>query len=79
MLIELYQPVAAHTAGIIFASSGYILWAALGKLLTGHSGLFFLDPELMGEQWEAVFAAIVAWLTLAPGSKLIKPATLVHD
>ncbi|KAJ1334199.1 hypothetical protein MN608_04205 [Microdochium nivale] len=61
------SPVAAHTAGIIFASSGYILWAAFGKLLTGHSGLFFFDPELMGEQWEAVFAAIVAWLTLAPG------------
>ncbi|KXJ91680.1 hypothetical protein Micbo1qcDRAFT_203740 [Microdochium bolleyi] len=61
------SPVAAHTAGIIFASAGYLAWAYFGKLLTGHSGLFFLDPDLMGEQWEAVIAASIAWLTLAPG------------
>ncbi|KAH7039637.1 uncharacterized protein B0I36DRAFT_357039 [Microdochium trichocladiopsis] len=61
------SPVAAHSAGIIFASGVYIAWAAFGKLLTGHSGLFFFDPDLMGQQWEAVIAASVAWLTLAPG------------
>ncbi|KAK8063536.1 hypothetical protein PG996_008188 [Apiospora saccharicola] len=39
----------------------------LGKLVTGHAGLFFLDPELMGNVHGAALAASVLFVTLAPG------------
>lgn len=67
----MYQPVPGHVAGIMFASGAYLLWAFLGKLITGHSGLFFLDPELIGNVKEATVAASFAFVTLSPGSELI--------
>ncbi|KAK8096734.1 hypothetical protein PG999_012678 [Apiospora kogelbergensis] len=39
----------------------------LGKLVTGHAGLFFLDPELMGDVHGAALAASILFVTLAPG------------
>ncbi|KAK8029889.1 hypothetical protein PG993_011180 [Apiospora rasikravindrae] len=39
----------------------------LGKLVTGHAGLFFLDPELMGDAHGAALAASVLFVSLAPG------------
>ncbi|KAH8649826.1 hypothetical protein BX600DRAFT_554302 [Xylariales sp. PMI_506] len=59
--------VAAHVVGIMFASGMYLTWAGLGRLLTGHSGLFFLDPELMGDVSEATIAASIAFISLSPG------------
>lgn len=64
------KPVAGHTAGVMFASAAYLAWAIVGKLATGHAGLFFLDPDLMGQQYEAVIAACVAFVTLTPGSRV---------
>jgi hypothetical protein len=61
----------------MFARGAYLLWAFLGKLLTGHSGLFFLDPELIGNVKEAIVAAGFAFVTLSPGSKLIIPNYLI--
>ncbi|KAH9990265.1 hypothetical protein F4779DRAFT_623848 [Xylariaceae sp. FL0662B] len=60
-------PVAAHVAGVMFASGAYLAWAGIGKLATGHSGLFFLDPDLMSNIPGAVIAACIAFITVSPG------------
>jgi len=59
-------PVAGHVLGIIASSIAYLAWAGLGRLLTGHAGLFFLDPELMGTEAAPVVAG-VAFAIFAPG------------
>ncbi|KAI1841110.1 hypothetical protein JX266_012703 [Neoarthrinium moseri] len=65
--IRRQTPVASHVAGMMFASGTYLAWAGLGKLATGHSGLFFLDPSLMGDVKEATVAASLAFISLSPG------------
>ncbi|KAI1774888.1 hypothetical protein F4818DRAFT_54964 [Hypoxylon cercidicola] len=65
--IRRQTPVAAHTVGVMFCSGAYLAWAGIGKLLTGHSGLFFLDPELMSDMPEAIIAACIAFVALSPG------------
>ncbi|KAI1488631.1 hypothetical protein F5X96DRAFT_644688 [Biscogniauxia mediterranea] len=65
--IRRQTPVAAHTAGVMCLSGAYLAWAGIGKLLTGHAGLFFLDPKLMGDIPEATIAACIAFIALSPG------------
>ncbi|KAI1504491.1 hypothetical protein F5X99DRAFT_16548 [Biscogniauxia marginata] len=65
--IRRQTPVAAHTAGVMSLSGAYLAWAGIGKLLTGHAGLFFLDPKLMGDVPEATIAACIAFISLSPG------------
>ncbi|KAI1074047.1 hypothetical protein F5B20DRAFT_574375 [Whalleya microplaca] len=60
-------PVAGHVAGVMFSSGLYLAWAGIGKLATGHSGLFFLDPDLMSNFPGAVIAACIAFVSLSPG------------
>ncbi|KAI4592288.1 hypothetical protein KJ359_011347 [Pestalotiopsis sp. 9143b] len=60
-------PVAGHVAGVVLASGVYLAWAGIGRLLTGHSGLFFLDPAKMGNMPEATVAASMAFITSTPG------------
>jgi hypothetical protein len=57
--------------GMMFASGVYLAWAGIGRLLTGHSGLFFLDPALMGDVKGATIAASFAFISLTPGSELV--------
>ncbi|KAK8079009.1 hypothetical protein PG994_002816 [Apiospora phragmitis] len=57
--IRRQTPIVGHVAGTALAS--------LGKLVTGHAGLFFLDPDLMGDTHGAAFAASFLFVTLAPG------------
>lgn len=52
------------------ASVAYLLWAGLGKLLTGHAGLFFIDAELMGDVKGATVAAGMVFVLLSKGGKL---------
>jgi hypothetical protein len=47
----------------------YLAWAGLGKLATGHAGLFFLDPELMGGVKEATIAASLLFVAFSSGSR----------
>ncbi|ORY57448.1 uncharacterized protein BCR38DRAFT_478213 [Pseudomassariella vexata] len=63
-------PVAGHVAWTMFASALYLAWAGLGRLLTGHAGLFFLDPDLVDGLRGVTAAASLAFITLAPGGKL---------
>ncbi|KAI2611937.1 hypothetical protein GGR54DRAFT_643178 [Hypoxylon sp. NC1633] len=65
--IRRQTPVTSHTIGVMFCSGAYLAWEGFGKLLTGHSGLFFLDPELMSETPEAIIAACIAFIALSPG------------
>ncbi|KAI1767810.1 hypothetical protein GGR53DRAFT_525864 [Hypoxylon sp. FL1150] len=65
--IRRQSPVAAHTAGVMFCSGAYLAWAGIGKLATGHSGLFFLDPDLMKDMPEAIIASCIAFIALSPG------------
>ncbi|OTB01654.1 hypothetical protein M426DRAFT_212186 [Hypoxylon sp. CI-4A] len=65
--IRRQTPVTAHTVGVMFCSGAYLAWAGIGKLLTGHSGLFFLDPDLMTEMPEAIIAACIAFIAVTPG------------
>ncbi|KAI0018457.1 hypothetical protein F4780DRAFT_516941 [Xylariomycetidae sp. FL0641] len=60
-------PVAGHIVGVMMMSALYLAWAALGKMVTGHAGLFFLDPKLMGDVPMAVVAACFAFVTMSPG------------
>lgn len=61
--------MTGHTVGVMFCSGAYLAWAGIGKLVTGHSGLFFLDPELMSDMPEAIIAASIAFIALSPGCK----------
>ncbi|KAI1401317.1 hypothetical protein F4819DRAFT_486702 [Hypoxylon fuscum] len=65
--IRRQTPVTAHTIGVMICSGAYLAWAGLGKLLTGHSGLFFLDPDLMSDVPESIIAACIAFVALGPG------------
>ncbi|KAK9769667.1 hypothetical protein SCAR479_13666 [Seiridium cardinale] len=65
--IRRQTPVAGHVASVILASGAYLAWAGIGRLLTGHAGLFFLDPAELGNVEEATIAASLAFLALTPG------------
>ncbi|KAI0160878.1 hypothetical protein GGR52DRAFT_150305 [Hypoxylon sp. FL1284] len=65
--IRRQTPVVGHTFGVMLCSGAYLVWDAIGKLATGHSGLFFLDPALMGDVPETVAATCVAFVALSPG------------
>ncbi|KAL7628475.1 hypothetical protein AAE478_002678 [Parahypoxylon ruwenzoriense] len=45
--------------------------SAIGKLATGHSGLFFLDPDLMGDMPEAIIAGYLLFVAVSPGGRYI--------
>ncbi|KAI0834371.1 hypothetical protein F5Y06DRAFT_306807 [Hypoxylon sp. FL0890] len=59
--------VTGHTAGVMASSGAYLAWAALGKLITGHSGVFFLDPDLMAGAPESIIAACIIFVAVSPG------------
>ncbi|KAI1467690.1 uncharacterized protein F4812DRAFT_405236 [Daldinia caldariorum] len=59
--------VVGHAAGVMFCSGAYLLWAEIGKLATGHSGLFFLDPDIIKDMPQAIIAAGVAFIAMSPG------------
>ncbi|KAI8623668.1 hypothetical protein F5Y19DRAFT_492048 [Xylariaceae sp. FL1651] len=65
--IRRQTPVAGHVGSVIAASCGYLAWAGIGKLLTDHWGLFFLDPKLMGNVTGAAVAAAAAFVLVSPG------------
>ncbi|KAI1382965.1 uncharacterized protein F4822DRAFT_434893 [Hypoxylon trugodes] len=65
--IRRQTPVTAHAVGVMFASGAYLAWAGLGKIATGHSGIFFLDPELMKDAPESIIAACIAFVAMTPG------------
>ncbi|KAI0803939.1 hypothetical protein GGR55DRAFT_682078 [Xylaria sp. FL0064] len=64
--IRRQRPVLGHVAGTMVASGLYLAWAGIGKLATGHWGLFFLDPELMGNSTGASTAAAAGFIAVAP-------------
>ncbi|OTA84882.1 hypothetical protein M434DRAFT_377316 [Hypoxylon sp. CO27-5] len=59
--------ITGHIAAVMLCSGAYLLWAALGKLITGHSGLFFLDPDLMGETPVPIITGSILFIALSPG------------
>ncbi|KAI0380553.1 hypothetical protein F5Y04DRAFT_256941 [Hypomontagnella monticulosa] len=65
--IRRQTPVTGHIVGVMFCSAAYLAWAGVGKLLTGHAGLFFLDPDLMNDMPEAVIAACIIFIGVSPG------------
>ncbi|KAI1090959.1 hypothetical protein F5B19DRAFT_503483 [Rostrohypoxylon terebratum] len=65
--IRRQTPVTTHLAGAVCCSGAYLCWAGLGKLLTGHSGLFFLDPDIMVGMPEAILAACVTFIAISLG------------
>ncbi|KAI1134015.1 hypothetical protein F5Y05DRAFT_417679 [Hypoxylon sp. FL0543] len=65
--IRRQTPVAVHIAGVMVSSAAYLAWAGLGKLITGHAGVFFLDPELMRGAPESIIAACIAFVGVSPG------------
>ncbi|KAI3331618.1 hypothetical protein HD806DRAFT_546025 [Xylariaceae sp. AK1471] len=64
--IRRQNPVAGHVVGTMVASGLYLAWAGIGKLTTGHWGLFFLDPKLMGNDPAAAVTAAVAFILVSP-------------
>ncbi|RYP57213.1 hypothetical protein DL769_009625 [Monosporascus sp. CRB-8-3] len=60
-------PVASHIGGVMLACALYLAWAWIGHRLPGHAGIFFLDPDRMSGQMEAVIAACIAFISLSPG------------
>ncbi|KAI0110268.1 hypothetical protein F4814DRAFT_397467 [Daldinia grandis] len=65
--IRRQTPVTGHAIGVMFCSGLYLLWSGLGKYLTGHSGLFFLDPDIIKDMPEAIIAAYIAFIAISPG------------
>ncbi|KAI1326433.1 hypothetical protein F5Y16DRAFT_410840 [Xylariaceae sp. FL0255] len=66
--IKRQTPVTAHVGGIMGVTTLYICWAVLGKLLTDHAGLFFLDPKLMGGSVAAAIASAIGLITASAGT-----------
>ncbi|KAI3341859.1 hypothetical protein F4824DRAFT_265514 [Ustulina deusta] len=64
--IRRQSPVVGHVAGTLVASGLYLAWAGIGKLATGHWGLFFLDPKLMGDSTGAAVAAAAGFTVASP-------------
>ncbi|KAI1816921.1 hypothetical protein GGS20DRAFT_133081 [Poronia punctata] len=64
--IRRQTPVVWHVIGTIVASGLYIAWAGLGKAASGHWGLFFLDPKLMGNSTGAAVASAIAFIVVSP-------------
>ncbi|KAI1655175.1 hypothetical protein F4813DRAFT_183714 [Daldinia decipiens] len=64
--IRRQTPIICHAIGVTFCSGAYLAWSGFGKLVTGHSGLFFLDPEII-EVPEAIIAACIAFVAISPG------------
>ncbi|KAI1201675.1 hypothetical protein F5X97DRAFT_320074 [Nemania serpens] len=64
--IRRQSPAVGHVAGSLVASGLYLAWAGLGKLATDHWGLFFLDPQLMGDSTGAAVAAGVGFVVVSP-------------
>ncbi|KAJ2977346.1 hypothetical protein NUW58_g7838 [Xylaria curta] len=64
--IRRQSPVVGHVIGTLVAGGLYLAWAGIGKLATNHWGLFFLDPELMGNSTGAAVAAAGGFLLAAP-------------
>ncbi|RYO82006.1 hypothetical protein DL766_007270 [Monosporascus sp. MC13-8B] len=60
-------PVAGHIGGVMLASALYLAWAWIGQRLTGYAGIFFLDPDEMSGEMEAVIAACIAFISHSPG------------
>jgi hypothetical protein len=73
VLIHTLQPVTAHMIGVMLVTSLYLVWAGLGKIATGHAGLFFVDPGLMKGELPGVIAACVAFVTLSVGCEFSSP------
>ncbi|KAI1205237.1 uncharacterized protein F4807DRAFT_443984 [Annulohypoxylon truncatum] len=65
--IRRQTPITAHIAGVMFCSGAYLGWAGLGKVITGHSGLFFLDPDIMKEMPGAIIATCIVFISVSPG------------
>ncbi|KAI0850659.1 hypothetical protein F5Y00DRAFT_260533 [Daldinia vernicosa] len=65
--IRRQTPVTGHAIGVMFCSGAYLGWSALGKYYTGHSGLFFLDPDIIKDMPEAIIAAHIAFIAISPG------------
>ncbi|RYP16807.1 hypothetical protein DL765_004920 [Monosporascus sp. GIB2] len=60
-------PVAGHIGGVMLASALYLAWVWIGQRLTGYAGIFFLDPDEMSGQVEAIIAACIAFISLSQG------------
>ncbi|RYP39423.1 hypothetical protein DL768_010717 [Monosporascus sp. mg162] len=61
------SPVAGHIGVVMLACALYLAWALIGQRLTGHAGMFFLDPDEMSGQMGPVIAACIAFISLSPG------------
>lgn len=64
--IRRQTPIIGHAVGVMFCSGAYLAWSELGKLVTGRSGLFFLDPDIIKIP-EAIIAACIAFVAISPG------------
>ncbi|KAI1480072.1 hypothetical protein K445DRAFT_102493 [Daldinia sp. EC12] len=60
-------PVIGHAAGVMICSGAYLAWAEFGKLATGHSGLFFIDPDIIKDMPEVIIAACISFVAISPG------------
>ncbi|KAI1420508.1 hypothetical protein F5Y12DRAFT_719462 [Xylaria sp. FL1777] len=65
--IRRQSPAVGHIGGTVVASGLYLAWAGIGKLTTGHWGLFFLDPELLGDSTGAAVAAAAGFVAASAG------------
>ncbi|KAK2066732.1 hypothetical protein P8C59_000522 [Phyllachora maydis] len=63
--IKRQVPVAAHAVGVTLLAVGYLGYAALGCMLTGHHAFFWMDPAIVGSR-QAVAAYCSAFVLLAP-------------
>ncbi|KAK3935571.1 hypothetical protein QBC46DRAFT_358152 [Diplogelasinospora grovesii] len=63
--IKRQVPVPTHVFALMFLLSSYLGFAAFGKLLTGHSPFFWLDPDFAGRT-EILAAYCAAFTLLGP-------------
>lgn len=54
------------------AAAAYLGYAAIGKLLTGHSAFFFLDEDVVGSK-EKVAAYCIGFISMAAASEYTDP------
>ncbi|PSS05221.1 hypothetical protein BD289DRAFT_501848 [Coniella lustricola] len=58
------EPVPSHLFGIMAAAALYLVFGAIGKLLTGHNPFFWMDESIVGSK-EKVAGYCVGFVSLA--------------
>ena len=63
-MVDISQPVMGHVVGLITLLGVYVGYQTIGRVMTGRRPYWFLDSDVVGLDWMAVYAA--GFIALGP-------------